>query len=69
MGDIVRNFNWGILVYCLMEGDESLVLSSNLKGLPVQVVEHRCYAVLVCIEIRANYEQHKNSALPRTIKD
>jgi hypothetical protein len=28
---------------------ESLVLSSNLKGLPVQVVEHRCYAVLVWI--------------------
>ena len=24
---------------------ESLVLSSNLKGLPVQVVERRCYAI------------------------
>ena len=32
-----------------MEDDESLVLSSNLKGLPAQVVEHRCYAVLVRI--------------------
>ena len=32
-----------------MKDDESLVLSSNLKGLPVQVVEHRCYAVLVRI--------------------
>jgi hypothetical protein len=33
------------LVYCLMKDDESLVLSSNLKELPVQVVEHRCYTV------------------------
>ena len=51
LGDIlvVRDFNWRILVYCFMKDDESLVLSSNLKGLPVQVVEHRCYAVLVRI--------------------